>query len=673
MELASAAEEAAKLRDEIYRHNYHYYVEDAPVISDADYDKLMRRLSDIEAEFPQLATPESPTQRVGAPPLSEFAPHQHRAPMLSLSNAFSTDELKAFDARVRRSLHLDAEDPVEYVTELKIDGLAISLTYEKGRLVTAATRGDGFTGEDVTPNIRTIRTIPPRLPVENPLLEIRGEVFLTHREFQRINADRETSGQPTFANPRNAAAGSIRQLDSRITAGRALDFFAYAVGASDGFQPESQSHLLETLASWRFHVNPNWKLVKNMDEVLAFIESWSTRRESLDYDIDGVVIKVNRTDLQEDLGSRDRSPRWAIAYKFAPTQGKTRIIDIITQVGRTGAITPVAVMEPVEVAGVTVSHATLHNQDEIDRKDVRIGDCVVIQRAGDVIPEVVQTLTEERTGAEKPFRMPDDCPVCGTKAIRPEGEAVLRCPNDHCPARVKERIRHFCSRGALDIEGVGPALIDQLVERELIKDPGDLYTLSVEQLAELDRMGNKSAANIVDSIQGSRRPTLGRLIFGLGIRHVGEHIATLLARHFGSLERLRHTPEDEIAAVPGIGAVIALSVSSFFQAPDTAELLEKLRAAGVKPEELEGARSDGAFKGQNYVFTGSLKQFTREKAEEMVRRLGGNAASSVGKSTTAVVAGEKAGSKLDRARQLGVPVLTEDEFLERVHSADREA
>jgi len=668
MDLGTAEARAAVLREEITQHNYRYYILDDPRISDADYDALMRELMGLEGEFPQLITADSPTQRVGAPPLSEFKPYRHRTLMLSLSNAFSPEDLRAFDARVHRLLNLSMDEPVEFVCELKIDGLALSLVYERGRLVTAATRGSGDVGEDVTTNVRTIRTIPLSLPAELPLVEIRGEAFLTHAEFRRINMEREETGQPTFANPRNAAAGSIRQLDSRITAGRQLDFFAYALGHSDGFKPESQSHLLETLQQWRFHTNPNWQRCANMDEVIAFLEHWNRGREALPYDIDGVVVKVNRCDLQQELGAVSRHPRWASAFKFAPTQGRTRILDIITNVGRTGAITPVAIMEPVEIAGVQVSHATLHNQDEINRKDVRVGDTVVIQRAGDVIPEVVEVVTAERPSHSVPYVMPTNCPVCGTAAERPEGEAVLRCPNELCPARVKERVRHFCSRAALDIEGVGPALIEQLVERDWVKDPADLYGLTAEQLAELDRMGDKSASNIVQSIQNSKHPSLSRLIFGLGIRHVGEHVATLLSRHFGNLERLAHASEDEIGAVAGVGGVIAESVATFFDMPETQELLEKLRLAALQPEENAGAQAEGPLKGKSFVFTGTLTRLTREHAEEMVRSMGGNASSSVGKATSYVVAGERAGSKLERAKALKIPVLTEDEFLDMVES-----
>jgi DNA ligase (NAD+) len=671
MDLMTAEARVSQLKELIHHHNYLYYVEDSPEISDAGYDRLMTELTGLEAQFPELVTPDSPTQRVGAPPLSAFAPHEHLAPMLSLANAFSEDELLAFDARIHRFLQMDANQPLDYVAEPKIDGLSISLTYVDGLLASASTRGDGTTGEDVTPNIRTIRGVPLSLACGIPVVEVRGEVYLTHAEFRRINRDREESGQPTFANPRNAAAGSLRQLDSRVTAGRALCFFAYALGESSGFDPGSQSALLDTLASWRFPTTrPHWQRCAGMDAVTACVRSWSRRREELPYDIDGMVVKVDATDLMRQLGAVSRSPRWAIAYKFAPTQGQTRILDILVQVGRTGAMTPVAVMEPVEVAGVRVSHATLHNQDEIDRKDVRIGDTVVIQRAGDVIPEVVEVVKECRAGSERPFTMPDACPVCGATAVRPEGQAVLRCPNPLCPARVKEHIRHFCSRAAMDIEGIGPALVDQLTDQDMVRDPGDLYTLTVGQLAGLERMGARSAANIIDAIQASKERSLSRLIFGLGIRHVGEHVADLLAQHFGSLERVAHSSENEIAAVPGVGPVIARSVSAYFEMEETRELMIKLAAAGVSPVVVVARREERPLHGQTFVFTGALQQSARSDAEARVRELGGAASSSVSKATTYVVAGEKAGSKLERARALGVAVISEDEFLTLVNEAD---
>lgn len=686
-----------ELRREINEHNYRYYVLDQPSVSDAEYDRLMRELMRLEEEHPELVTPESPTQRVGAAPATAFESYAHRVPMLSLSNAFSAEELAAFDQRVKRMLGLEPDSAVEYVAELKIDGLAISLTYENGIFTRGATRGDGYSGEDITSNLRTIRAIPLRLHEErstlnaqrstsndegaglplfaevshSPLIthqipeyaEIRGEVYLTHDEFQRINAEREEAGEPTFANPRNAAAGSIRQLDPSITASRRLDIWLYAIGFMDGVSFDTHWEVLQALKSWGFKVNPNIRLCADIEAVLAYIEEWTAKRETLNYDIDGIVVKVNSLAYQDRLGFVARSPRWAIAYKFPATQATTVIRDIIVQVGRTGAITPVAEMEPVEVGGVIVSRATLHNEDEIRRKDIRIGDTVVIQRAGDVIPEVVEVVTGKRTGHETEFRMPTHCPVCGSEVERPEGEAVTRCVNVACPAQVKERIEHFASRGALNIEGIGPAQVDQLVETGLVHDPGDLYALTFDELVELERMGKKLAEKILANIQASKNTTLQRLIYGLGIRHVGEHVAQVLADHFGSLEGVENASAEELSQVPEIGSVIAQSIADFFAEPRNRAVLDKLRAAGVVPQ-AEVRKAGGLFEGKTFVFTGTLQRFKREEAEEMVRQRGGRAASSVSRNTDYVVAGAEAGSKLQKARDLGVTVLTEDEFVQ---------
>ena len=688
MDERAAAARIEELRQQINYHNYRYYVLDSPVVSDAEYDRLMRELTELEEEHPSLVTPDSPTQRVGAPPATAFESYTHRVPMLSLANGFSTEEVVAFDQRIKRMLGMSADSDIEYVAELKIDGLAMSLTYERGVFVRGATRGDGYSGEDITTNLRTIKAIPlalldtetrrrgdtesktsgsPQSAIRNPkseiprLMEVRGEVYMLHEEFRRINREREAAGEPTFANCRNAAAGSVRQLDSSITARRNLDMFVYGVGAGEGVEFETHYETLQALKSWGFKVNPNIRLCANIEAILSFIEEWTRKRETLGYDIDGIVVKVNSLDLQDRLGFVARNPRWALAYKFAPSQETTVIREIVVQVGRTGALTPVAKMDPVEVGGVTVSSATLHNEDEIRRKDIRIGDAVVIQRAGDVIPEVVQVITEKRTGAEKPFKMPDTCPVCGSRVERPEGEAVARCVNLACPAQVKERIVHFASRNALDIEGVGPGQVDQLVEKGLVRDPADLYSLKMEDLLALERMGDKLASKILSAIEGSRNPTLPRLVYGLGIRHVGEHVAQVLADHFGSLDAIEEASEDELARVPEIGPVIAESIADFFAEEHNHRILEKLRRAGVIPK-AEKREVSGAFEGKTFVFTGTLKSFTREQAEEKVRQLGGRAASSVSKNTDFVVAGEEAGSKLQKARDLGVTVLSEDEF-----------
>jgi DNA ligase (NAD+) len=675
------------LRREIDRHNHLYYIKDQPEVSDAEYDRLLKELTDIEQQYPQLVTPDSPTQRVGAQISAEpaeslavttqvgvlvtraFATLEHRQPMLSLGNAFSEDELRAFVGRVHRLLQIPETEQIEYVCEPKIDGLAVSLTYVNGVLASGATRGDGYRGEDITANLRTVRSIPPNLGHDAGLaipsiIEVRGEVFLEHEEFYRINEERTEKGEATFANPRNAAAGSVRQLDSSVTARRNLDMIAYAVGEVEGAQFDSQHNLLEALGGWRFRTNPETRLCHGIEEVWQFCSDFEDRRRSLHYDVDGVVVKVNSRQLQETLGNVARSPRWAIAYKYAPTQATTVVNDIAVQVGRTGAITPVAMMEPVEVGGVTVSRATLHNEDEIRRKDVRIGDTVVIQRAGEVIPEVVEVLKDKRDGHEIEFQMPKHCPICGADVERPKGEAIARCIGIACPAQVRERVIHFSSRLAMDIEHVGPALVNQLIEAGFVTDPADLYTVTLENLMSLERTGEKSAGNVMESIERSRDTTLARLVFALGIRHVGERTAQILAEHFGSLNRLRNASIEELSAVSDVGPVVAASIARFFAQDETTVVLEKLESAGLRIREVARPAIERAILvGKKFVFTGELQRFTRDKAEAWVRELGGAAASSVSKNTDFVVAGEKAGSKLTKATKLGVTVITEDEFI----------
>lgn len=657
----------AELRRLLNYHNYRYYVLDSPEISDEEYDRLFRELQDLEAAYPDLVTPDSPTQRVGAAPLEAFATHTHREPMLSLSNAFSEDELRAFDTRIKRMLGLGEHDRIVYVAELKIDGLAVSLTYEDGLLTKGATRGDGYTGEDITTNLRTIRSIPLRLhapPTPPRVVEVRGEVYMTHAEFAAVNEERANAGEPTFANPRNAAAGSVRQLDPRITARRRLQSLMYAMGYVENGRPDTHWRLLETLRDWGFRVSPHSRLCHSMDEVVDFVREWETRREELDFDIDGVVVKVNSIAMQDELGYVSRSPRWAIAYKYPPTQATTVIREIRVQVGRTGALTPVAIMDPVPLAGVVVSRATLHNESEIARKDVRVGDTVVIQRAGDVIPEVVRVVPEKRPPDAVPFAMPDRCPVCGSAVDKPPDEAVARCTGIACPAQVKERIRHFASRNAMDIEGLGAALVEQLVDTGLVADPGDLYFLKEkkDQLVSLERMAEKSASNLLAAIEASKSRPLDRLIFALGIRHVGATVARALAERFRDLDALASATEDEIAATPGVGPTIARSVVTFFQQEFTRTLIQKLKAAGVNLKAETEAPAQRPLEGKSFVFTGALATMTRGEAERLVAQLGGRPSSSVSKATSYVVAGENAGSKLDKARQLGVPVLTEQEF-----------
>lgn len=661
-------QEAAELRRQLERHNHLYYVMDQPEVSDAEYDRLFQRLLKLEEQYPELASPDSPTQRVGAAPLQEFGTVTHRAPMLSLANAFDYGELRAFDARIKRMAGLAAPEPIEYVCELKIDGLAVSLTYENGRFATGATRGDGLVGEEITQNLRTLRSLPLKLhdPSPPPLLEVRGEVYLDKAEFARINAEREQQGEALFANPRNAAAGSVRQLDSRITAGRRLNSFIYGVGAAEGLSISTHWETLEYLRKSGFRVNPASLLRADIEAVIESCEEWESRRHKLAYEIDGLVVKVNSVELQRALGQVSRSPRWAIAFKYAPEQQTTKVVDIFVSIGRTGAVTPTALLEPVRISGSVVSRATLHNEDEIRRKDVRIGDTVVVQKAGEVIPEVVGVLKERRTGKERQFVMPKRCAVCGSEIIRPEGEVVARCTGVACPAQLKERLFHFGSRGGMDIEGLGEALVDQLVERGLVEDVGDLYFLDQATLAGLERMGEKSAANLVTALEASKTRPLPRVINALGIRHVGEHVAEVLAEHFGSLEALSRASEAELSEIPEIGPTIAQSVAAFFRQEQTKRLLEKLARAGVRPKVKARAKKEGFFTGKSVVFTGELESLPRAEAEAMVQAEGGKTAGSVSKKTDFVVVGATPGSKYTKALELGVAVLTEAEFLRHI-------
>jgi len=663
--LPQAAARAEDLRAALSHANYCYYVLDQPEVADSEYDKLLRELTEIETAHPQLVTADSPTQRVGASPQSDFQPHTHRQPMLSLGNAFNDDELRAFDEKVKRHLGLAADAAMDYVAELKIDGLAISLTYENGVFQTGATRGDGFVGEDITANLRTVASVPLRLRGSFPAsVEVRGEVYLDHAEFARINQAREESGEPAFANPRNAAAGSIRQLDTSVTAKRRLTVFLYALGAVSGPVAGSQAELLETLKTWGLRVNPDVQTCAGIDAVIAFVAEWTDKKATLPYDIDGIVVKVNDFALQQDLGAVARTPRWAIAFKFPALQGRTRIIDIVAQVGRTGAITPVALVEAVTLPpNSVVQRATLHNQSEIDRKDVRVGDTVLIQKAGDVIPEIVQVVLEARPEGTTPYTLPPHCPACGTALVRPEGTPVTRCPNSAaCPGQNVQRLIHFVSRRALDIQWLGEKHVAQLIESGLVKDAGDLYSLKKEDLLPLERMGDKLADNILAAIAGSKHPPLPRLIFALGIRLIGEHAGEILARRFGSLERLQAATVEELSAVYDIGKTTAEAIAAFFGLPETTELLDKLRRAGVSASADGFAPLSDTFAGKSFVFTGSLQTMTRDEGEGLVKKLGGRAASSVSGKTDYVVAGENAGSKLEKARTLGVPVLTEEEF-----------
>jgi DNA ligase (NAD+) len=653
----------------LQQHNIAYYVHDAPTVSDAEYDALMQELQSIEAAHPEWITPDSPTQRVGATPLGAFGSIVHKKAMLSLGNAFSEEDLRDFDARVKRHLGVSSETPIDYICELKLDGLAVSLTYENGQLVQGATRGDGTTGEDITQNLRTLSSIPLKLQTETPppFIEVRGEVLLYHTEFARLNTEREARGEATFANPRNAAAGSLRQLDSRVTAGRNLRICLYGIGEfaeSASFAPASQSDLLETYQSWGFPVNAVREVCGDIETVITFVNSWQEKKNTLNYDTDGVVIKVNDTKLQNELGQVSRAPRWAIAYKYPAMQVETRINDIIVQVGRTGAITPLAVLEPVVCGGVTVSRATLHNQDEIDRKDVRIGDRVMIQRAGEVIPEIVRVITEKREGNTVPYRIPTHCPSCGTELVRAEGEAVIRCSNDaECPAQLQTRLEHFVSRNALDIAGLGGERLAQLIDAGFVKDPADLFLLEKhkEELLKLERMGTKLVDNLLEAIKEKKTPTLNRFIFALGIRQIGEGGSRALGERYGSIEDLANAKVEDLVTVTDVGGVTAEAVVAHFKKDSTVALLAKLKSVGVEPVSANGPASNH-FAGKTFVFTGGLVKRSREDAEALVRQLGGRSSGSVSKQTTYVVAGEGAGSKLAKAESLGVTVLTEDEF-----------
>lgn len=659
MNKEQAKKKIEKLRKEIHHHDYLYYVLDRPEISDAAYDKLFRELQNLEKEFPDLITSDSPTQRVGGAPLKSFKTYKHKKPLRSLDNAMNEEELMDFDRRVREGL---GKSKVDYVCELKMDGLAVSLVYKKGKFEVGSTRGDGVNGEDITQNLRTVRSIP--LTIDKPEdLEARGEVYLPYDDFVKLNEEREDAGEPKFANPRNAAAGSLRQLDSKITATRPLDIFLYY--AETHPKLKSPFDTLEHIKKLGFKINPNTRLCHGIEEVKKYIKHWETSREKLKYEIDGIVVKVNDLAAQEKLGATSRAPRWAIAFKYPPMQAISVIQDIKVQVGRTGAITPVAYLKPVHLAGVTVKRATLHNEDEIKRKGIKVHDHVVVQRAGEVIPEVVKVVKEKRTGKEKEFHMPKKCPVCKGELYRPEGEAITRCINARCPAQVKGHIRQFCMREAMDIEHVGPAVVEQLVENKLIKDVADLYTLEKKDLQKLERFADKSAQNVIDSIGGSKDRPHDRLLYALGIRMVGRTVAALIAQHYDSLEDLFNIKAEKLTKIAGIGPKVAASVEHFFSQKENHHLIERLKKAGVK---IKAAKAKGPqpLKGKTFVFTGGLDKMGRPEAEELVRKLGGHPSSSVSKETDFVVVGKEPGSKYDKAKKLGVECLSETEFVKMI-------
>jgi len=658
--------ELEQLRQEIRRHDYQYYVLDNPVISDQDYDGLMNRLIQLEQEHPQLITPDSPTQRVSGEPLEQFDSVPHQVPLLSLANAYDREDLLDWHRRIAGMVG----DQVEYVVEPKIDGLSIALTYEAGKFVIGATRGDGETGEDITRNLKTVDNLPLVLRQEIPKLIVRGEAYLPKDEFRRINEERAEQGEPLFANPRNAAAGSLRQLDPRVAAARKLRVYIYTLLYQEGLTLGTHGESLIALADLGLPVNRDRLVCRTIEEAADYCEEWIDKRHHLPYEIDGMVVKINSLTHQEELGYTAKSPRWAVAYKFPADQAETTLESIFIRVGRTGVLTPTAVLAPVQLAGTTVSRATLHNQDFITEKDIRMGDRVIVQKAGDIIPEVVRVLTEKRTGNERLFQFPADCPECGSPVVRPEGEAAFRCFGAACPAQVREGIIHYVSRNAMDIEGLGPQVVTQLIEAGLIVNVADLYHLKLEELISLERMGQKSSENLLQAVEKSKDRTLGQLIFALGIRHVGAGAAKTLARHFGSMEKLRHATLEELEAIPEVGPKMAATMVEFFKIPQNINLIQRLADYGVNMEEKQlGENRIGRelpLAGKNFVITGTLPVMSRKETGDFIETYGGKVVGSVSQNTDYLVAGEKAGSKLDKAVALGVTVISEADLLSLV-------
>ena len=658
------------LRDQLVDHNYRYYVLDDPIISDDKYDRLLRELEHLEKQHPDLISPDSPTQRVGAPPLSNFESIPHQLPMLSLENAMNKEEIRAFDKRLKKKIETD--EPIEYVAEPKLDGIGIELVYENGMFISGSTRGDGFTGENITQNLRTIQSIPLRLRTDElpspDLLEVRGEVFISKVGFESLNRTREENGESLFVNPRNAASGSLRQLDSSITASRPLSTYCYQPGTIRDKVYETHLEFLEDLKRWGFPVNPMIQKVNGVEEAIEYHRDMEDKRNNLPYDIDGTVMKINSLTLQEEVGVRSRSPRWAIANKFKAQQVTTVIQDIMPQVGRTGAVTPVARLNPVFVGGVTVTNATLHNQDEINRKDIRIGDTVIIERAGDVIPKVVKVINEKRQNDSKPYSLPDSCPSCGHNVYRPEGEAVARCQNLSCPAQMKGRIEHFVSKNALDIDGIGNKLVDQLVETSLVQTVDDLFKLTLEDLIPLERMADKSARNTISAIESSKQTGFARFLFALGIRNVGEYLSKVLEKHYeGNFHRFMSSKKEELESIFEVGGIVADGIVRFWSDSSNVDVVNSCFSLGVTLSPVELKEKDQVLAGKTFVFTGVLTKFTRKEAQELVESLGGRASNSVSKKTTFIIAGQSAGSKITKAQEFGVPILSEDDFQKMIY------
>ena len=661
MNKAEAKKNIEQLREEINTHNYKYYVENNPTISDYEFDQLLKKLEDLEKQFPDLITPDSPTQRVGGKAVEGFESAEHKVPMLSLANTYNFDELREFDERVKKNV-----GNVEYVVEPKIDGAGVALLYEKGILIRGTTRGDGVKGDDVTPNLKTIRSIPLKLQgnvLKN--VEIRGEVYMSMKGFKQLNKEQEKKGETVFANPRNAAAGSLRQLDSRIVASRPLDIFVYFISYSDK-KFSTHEEAVDALRQAGFRVNPLIKKVDDMKGVISYCNHLEKKRETLDYEIDGAVIKVNSIDKQKELGETSKHPRWAISYKFAAKQATTRLLDIAIQVGRTGSLTPVAILEPVQVSGVTVSRATLHNFDELKRKDIRVGDQLLVERSGDVIPQVVKSITEKRTGKEKRKIIPKKCPVCGTPAIRKEGEVAVRCPNRMCPARLKWRLQYYASRDAMDIDHLGESTIDKLTEEGLIDNIADLYSLKKEDILKLEGFKEKSAQNLLDSIEKSKKQDLSRLIYGLGIRHVGKYAAQILASRYNSIDELAKTSPEELKGIDGLGDKTAEAIGTFFATEENIELIKRLKNIGVKTKETR--KSNLPLQGKKFVFTGGLSTLSRPEASDLIKQKGGIVTLSVGKDLDYIIVGEKPGSKYGKAKKLGLNIINEEEFIKLVKS-----